>query len=222
VCGWLFRVYGVAREPATSFDVSDVRMMGRSALWMRRSHVTVGLGLAGVAIASVAARPATVERPASALIAGMPHVRQKPDFCGEACVAMVLRKLGVAADQDDVFAATGLDPRLGRGAFTRELADAVEKLGFRPSQVWYEVAPACAERELSALVDAMVADLARGVPSIVCTRFDESPRAPEHFRLVLGYDRDRDEIVFHDPALADGAYRRMARARFVRLWPLKY
>src|SRR5262249_18790494 len=57
---------------------------------------------------------------------------------------------------------------------------------------------------------------------IVCTRFDESPRASEHFRLVLGYDRGRDEIVYHDPALADGAYRRMPRALFVKLWPLKY
>jgi hypothetical protein len=189
---------------------------------MRRSHLAVGVGLASLAVASVAARPAAVDRPPSALIAGMPHVRQKPDFCGEACVAMALRKLGVPADQDDVFDAAGVDPLLARGAFTRELADAVERLGFRPSPVWYTVAPGRAERELGALLDGMVADLARGVPSIVCTRFDESPRATEHFRLVLGYDRDRDEIVFHDPALADGAYRRMPRARFLGLWPLKY
>jgi hypothetical protein len=189
---------------------------------MQRSHLAVGVVIASLAITSVAARPAAIERPPSALIAGMPHIRQKPDFCGEACVAMVLRKLGFPADQDDVFDVAGVDPRLARGAFTRELADAAERLGFRPSPVWYSVAPGRAERELAALLDGMVADLARGVPSIVCTRFDESPRTTEHFRLVLGYDRDRDEIVFHDPALADGAYRRMPRARFLGLWPLKY
>ena len=189
---------------------------------MRRSHLVVGFLVAGVGAASLAARPAAVERRGSALIAGVPHVRQKPDFCGEACVAMVLGKLGYAADQDDVFDAAGLDPLEARGVHTRELADAVERLGFRPTRTWYSVAPARADRELGALLEEMYADLDRGVPSIVCTRFDESPRASEHFRLVLGYDRGRDEIVYHDPALADGAYRRMPRALFVKLWPLKY
>jgi hypothetical protein len=189
---------------------------------MRRSHVTAMFLFAGLVAASVAARPGEVERPGAALIQGVPHVQQKPDFCGEACVAMVLRKLGFAVDQDDVFDASGLDPLLARGAHTRELADAVERLGFHPSRVWHSVAPARAERDLAALLEAMYADLDRGVPSIVCTRFDERPRASEHFRLVLGYDRTRDEIVFHDPALADGAYRRIHRARFLKLWPLKY
>ena len=31
---------------------------------------------------------------ADALIKDVPHVAQKPDFCGEACVEMVLKKLG--------------------------------------------------------------------------------------------------------------------------------
>jgi len=34
------------------------------------------------------------------LIAEVPHVRQKPDFCGEACAEMMLRKLGHELDQD--------------------------------------------------------------------------------------------------------------------------
>ena len=189
---------------------------------MRRSQLVVGFVCVGAAVASLAARPAPAPRPGSALIAGVPHIRQKPDFCGEACVAMVLGKLGYAADQDDVFDAAGLDPLSGRGVHTYELADAVERLGFKPTRIWYSVAPARAEREIAALLEEMYADLARGVPSIVCTRFDERPRASEHFRLVLGFDRGRDEIVYHDPALADGAYRRMPRALFVKLWPLKY
>jgi hypothetical protein len=196
--------------------------MMRFAGTLGRRHLVVGIGLAA-ATATAFAVPATP--PASALITGVPHVRQRPDFCGEACVAMALRKLGYAADQDDVFAATGLDPLLGRGAYTRELAKAVEHLGFRAGPVWTYVSPANAEREMGAALEALYADLARGVPSVVCMRFDESPRAPEHFRLVLGFDRARDEIVFHDPAVdpgAGGAYRRMPRARFLRLWPLKY
>jgi hypothetical protein len=100
---------------------------------MRRSGVIVGLVSAGLVLASLAARPASVDRRGSALIEGVPHIRQKPDFCGEACVAMALRKLGYAADQDDVFDAAGLSPLLARGVHTRELADAVEGHGIKPN-----------------------------------------------------------------------------------------
>jgi hypothetical protein len=40
--------------------------------------------------------------------------------------------------------------------------------------------------------------------------------------LVLGYDSKKDEIIYHEPAEAAGAYRRMKRAKFLELWPLKY
>jgi hypothetical protein len=182
--------------------------------------------LAALAMAAAAAAPtpatATGPLPDRVLIEGVPHVRQEPDFCGEACVAMYLAKLGHAADQRAVFDRTGLDPRLGRGAYTAELKRAVEAIGFRPGAVWFHVAPARAERELSALLDGLSADLARGVPSIVCMRYAEKAGAPEHFRLILGYDGARGEVIYHEPAEAGGAYRRMSRARFLSLWPLKY
>src|SRR5687767_7870446 len=59
---------------------------------------------------------------------GIPHVKQRPDFCGEACAEMALKKLGSAIDQDDVFALGGIDAALGRGLHTRELAAALEKV----------------------------------------------------------------------------------------------
>ncbi|MEI6218717.1 MAG: hypothetical protein WCP86_07435 [bacterium] len=51
------------------------------------------------------------------IIKDFPHVKQKPDFCGEACVEMVLKKLGFTMDQDYVFDKAGLDPALGRGCY---------------------------------------------------------------------------------------------------------
>ena len=36
---------------------------------------------------------AVVFAEAPIVVEGIPHVRQKPDFCGEACVEMVLRKM---------------------------------------------------------------------------------------------------------------------------------
>ena len=50
----------------------------------------------------------------SVTIAGIPHVKQKPDFCGEACAEMWLRKQQATVDQDYVYDQSGLDPLLGR------------------------------------------------------------------------------------------------------------
>ena len=58
----------------------------------------------------------------SVLIKDVPHVLRKPDFCGEACAEMVLARLGKKFSQDDVFNLSGVDPALGRGCYTAELA----------------------------------------------------------------------------------------------------
>jgi len=186
---------------------------------MRRLGCGVWLGLAALLLSGAARQD---NRPPAVLIAGVPHIRQEPDFCGEACVAMYLRKLGYAVDQRAVFDRAGLDPRLGRGVNTPELKRAVEAFGFRPGPVWHQIAARDAAAALAREQDAMFADLARGIPSIVCMHYDRSPSSPEHFRLVLGFDRATDEIIYHEPGQDQGAYKRMPSARFRELWPLKY
>jgi hypothetical protein len=161
-------------------------------------------------------------RPGDVLIADVPHVLQKPDFCGEACVEMYLHKLGSPIDQDAVFAEGGVDPALGRGLFTPELKRALERIGFRPGAVWYAVSADDPSPGLARLWEEMHRDLLAGVPSIVCTRFDDSAHSTEHFRLVLGFDADKSEVIYHDPAIPGGAYLRMSLERFLGLWPLKY
>ena len=145
------------------------------------------------------------ERPAyaSVRIAAVPHVKQKPDFCGEACAAMYLTKLGYRINQDDVFDQGGVDPELGRGCHTRELSRALTRIGFQPGTVWFSVQAARAAAELKTHFRALHADLMAGVPNIVCMRYDESPDATEHFRLILGYDNKTDEVLYHEPAVAD-------------------
>jgi hypothetical protein len=154
------------------------------------------------------------------LVRGVPHVQQKPDFCGEACLAMYLKRLGKAGDQDWVFEQTGVDPRLGRGAYTAELVRAARRIGFNTGDVWYKVPVARAAAGLDEQFRALHADLGRGIPSIVCTHYDDRPGSSEHFRLVLGYDARRDEVVYHEPAVAAGSYKRMKRPEFLKLWPL--
>jgi len=158
----------------------------------------------------------------SVLIRDVPHVTQKPDFCGEACAEMYLRKLKVPVDQDFVFDQSGLDPALGRGCYTRDLARALEKIGFRIGRVWFEVPARGSQKSLDRQFAGMHADLSAGIPSIVCMHYDDRPDTTEHFRLVLGYDARTGEVIYHEPAEEDGGYRRMARKKFLDLWPLKY
>lgn len=158
----------------------------------------------------------------SVKIDAIPHVRQKPDFCGEACAAMYLRKLGVEVDQDFVYDQSKLNPGLGRGCYTKELATALQRIGFEVGTVWYHVPAKAESKALDDQFTALHQDLQRGQASIICMRFAEGPAASEHFRLIVGYDAKTDEVLFHEPAENDGAYRRMTRKQLLSLWPLKY
>ena len=61
---------------------------------MRRLGRGVWIGLAVLALSGATRPGEPTLRPPRVLIGGVPHIRQHPDFCGEACVAMALRQLG--------------------------------------------------------------------------------------------------------------------------------
>jgi len=152
-----------------------------------------------------------------AMIFGVPHVVQKPDFCGEASAEMYLRKLGENMDQDYIFDRSGADPSEGRGVYAAELATALEKIGFEVGPVWI---PLDDEDQLDSEFRALHADLVDQIPSIVCMHTSEE-NGDEHFRLVLGYDSRDDTVVYHEPAREDGSYMKMERERFMELWALQ-
>jgi Peptidase_C39 like family/Protein of unknown function (DUF1570) len=158
----------------------------------------------------------------STLIENVPHVLQKPDFCGEACAEMFLSKLGKPIDQDFVFDQSGVDPMEARGCYTRGLSTALRRIGFNVGEGVYSVSAADAERQIEANFREVHADLMRGVPTILCMHYDDKPNTTEHFRLILGYDAATDEVIYHEPAVRNAAYRRMKRSMLNKLWPLKY
>lgn len=160
------------------------------------------------ALALVLAAYPTVE------LKGFTHVKQRPDFCGEADVEMAMKRLGHTVTQDQVFALANVDPALGRGAVTNELATALRALGVEPGKVWYH---GDAETQWQALH----ADLLKGDPSIVCMHYSDEPKTTEHFRLVTGYDAATDEVVYQEPAEDDGGNRRMKRDLFLKLWTFR-
>src|SRR4051794_28407375 len=156
------------------------------------------------------------------LIQNVPHVKQRPDFCGEACVEMVLRKLGKRGDQNYVFDMCGLDPAEGRGCYSADLVRALKRIGFTPGDVFFNINVAHADDEIEVQWKLLHADLVRGILSIVCMHYDASPKTTEHMRLVVGYRAATDEVIYLDPAEQGPGYRRMKRAAFLSLWPLKY
>ncbi len=165
--------------------------------------------------------PALAHADSSVLLHGFPFAQQKPDFCGEADVEMAMGHYGYTVSQDEVFAASKVDPALGRGVWTKELAGALRALHVEPGPVWGSI-DAGSSKQLGRQWDALVDDLKRGVPSIVCMHYDDSPDTTEHFRLVTGYDAKSDEVVYQEPAEANGADRRMKRELFFKLWPFHY
>ncbi|BBM88070.1 C39 family peptidase [Candidatus Uabimicrobium amorphum] len=158
----------------------------------------------------------------STLITDVPHIKQKPDFCGEACAAMYLQKLGTKIDQDDVFNLSTLDASLGRGCYTPELATSLKEMGFKVGRIWYKAQGPNFNIGIHQQWNKLYQDLLRGTPSIVCMHYSDEPHTTEHFRLVLGYDAKKDTVIYHEPAEKRGAYKRMKRSLFLKLWPLKY
>ena len=185
-----------------------------------------GLSMQGthLAAACVVSVVSSLSSPAvgaeSMLIRDVPHIEQKQDFCGEACAAMYLKKLGKRYDQDAVFNAANVDPLLGRGCHTAELNRALKAIGFDTGSVWNRVPTNT--KAVRRQWRALYADLEKGFPSIVCMHYNDRPDTTEHFRLVLGYDQTTDELIYHEPATKGGAYQRMAVSTFIKLWPLKY
>jgi hypothetical protein len=158
---------------------------------------------------------------ASVLISDAPHVEQRPDFCGEACAEMGLRRLGIPITQDQIFTLSGVDPMKGRGLVTDELAATLRKLGFDVGTVWNHIDPSKAPEQLEAQWAALHADLERGIPSIICGWSSFGEGRTQHMRLVVGYDRARDEVLYEEPAQSSAELGRMKRSDFMRLWTFK-
>jgi hypothetical protein len=159
--------------------------------------------------------------PAAYRLPDVPHVRQKPDFCGEACVEMALRHFHQPGTQDDVFTWSKTPRSENRGAWTKELKLAVEHAGFDPGPVWISVPARGADERMSALLDEALSDLRAGYPSILCMHFSSDADAPEHFRLLVGYEDSGQTLLFEDPAKDTGPTR-FTREELLRIWPLKY
>ncbi|MBN2528378.1 MAG: C39 family peptidase [Deltaproteobacteria bacterium] len=159
----------------------------------------------------------TTPQYSSILIPNVPHIQQKNDFCAEACATMVLQKLGENVDQDYIFDRAGVPATEARGLYASELAFALEQIGFDVGAIW---TPHSDEADLDKAFSRLHGDLLSMIPSIVLMHTSKT-NPDEHFRLVLGYDAVGDNVIYHEPADANGAYQTMPRTTFLELWSIQ-
>ena len=140
----------------------------------------------------------------------VPYIRKKPDFGGEACLAMVLQNKGLPVDQNWVFNHSGVDPILGRGCVTPELINVAKAAGLNIGPVWYDTNTDAA---LNQCWSDLLRDIVNDDPIVVVTHDSQNI---ERFVLVLGYDAPKDELIFHNPNVDRGQSQRMDRAQFIK------
>ncbi|MBN2341183.1 MAG: C39 family peptidase [Deltaproteobacteria bacterium] len=153
----------------------------------------------------------------SIVISNVPHIQQKRDFCAEACAAMYLQKLGENMDQDYIFDRAEVPATKARGLYASELAFALAQIGFDTGEIW---TPHSDETDLEKAFTRLHGDLLSMIPSIVLMHTSKT-NPDEHFRLILGYDAAGDNVIYHEPAEKNGAYKQMPRTTFLELWSIQ-
>ena len=146
----------------------------------------------------------------SATPPAVPYIRKKPDFGGEACLAMALQNKGLQVDQDWVFDHSGVDPTQGRGCVTPELVKVAQLAGLDIGQVWYD---ANTEATLQQCWTSLLRDIVNDNPVVVVTHDSQNI---ERFVLVLGYDAPKDQLIFHNPNVDGGQSQAMDRISFIK------
>ena len=128
------------------------------------------------------------------------HEKQKPDYCGEACVAMAAAYLGKSVTQDAVNAAGGLDGK--RGVYSNELEKAISDLKLKTAPI----AAAFADRsDDDALFDRwrLIQALDRGHPVLLGIWADYENKSAnfnfDHFVLLVGYDLTKQAMIIDNP-----------------------
>jgi len=139
---------------------------------------------AGDAPAPVSATAPAGLSPASAGIElAVPIVVQRPERCGPAALAMVLRFHGATAEQV-ALADSAYDPAL-RGALITDLAASARRAGFDA-------------RVEQLNEDSLVTLLHQKHPPILLYRRGIGPMSPQHYGVLVGWDRNRGRWILHD------------------------
>lgn len=178
--------------------------MRRSA--SRALAILAGLGLmAGGLGAAQISRYRKTEPKKGHLIRTVPYEKWlKINFCGPACLAMVLNALDGGRPFSQRAIAGEIFDSGSQATYNSELVLYPRTLGFESYSF---------QGSLQALKDLVEKD----IPVIVLTKTVKR-LAKGHYRVVIGFDDDRGQIIFHDPLF--GARRAMKVGDFLKVWEM--
>ncbi len=168
----------------------------------------VALLIAASATALSAAQVFKYGRPApakGAFVAGVPSESWiERNYCGPACLAMVLNfwERGRRFDQKTI--ATEIYDAEAQASYNSEMVLYPRARGF---QAW------SFQGDLGTLRSLLLA----GIPAVVLTR-PVKQIGKGHYRVVVGIDDERRQVVFHDPFF--GPLRAMRFKDFLKVWEL--
>ncbi|HIE09824.1 MAG TPA: hypothetical protein EYP65_08255 [Armatimonadetes bacterium] len=145
--------------------------------------------------------------PQRAFVEGVPYIPQThPNTCGASALAMALRWAGIDISEGDIVKTY---PKIKRtGFYIPWLWEFSGRLGLKTEHgqgherivKWW---------------------LCKGRPVIVF-QFSDLKRRRPHFRVVIGYDEEKEHFIVHDPAPQLGPNYAIPYALFERLWKLPF
>ncbi|MDD8013363.1 MAG: C39 family peptidase [Acidobacteriota bacterium] len=128
----------------------------------------------------------------------------KRNYCGPACLAMVLNYWE------------------GKGSFsqqkiTDDIFDSENQATYNSEMVLYPRSKGFASYSFQGDLRILKEVVARGIPVIALTKpIKQIPKG--HYRVVIGYDDDKDQVIFHDPFF--GSRYAMSSKNFLKVWEL--
>jgi tetratricopeptide (TPR) repeat protein len=128
----------------------------------------------------------------------------KRNYCGPACLVMVLNywdKTRVASQKK----------------IAEEIYDSENQATYNSEMVLYPRSKGLASYSFQGNLRILKDVVANGIPVIVLTKaIKQIPKG--HYRVVIGFDEDKDLIIFHDPFF--GGRHAMTSKTFMNVWEL--
>lgn len=168
--------------------------------------VLVGLGLMAPTLFSAQIFKYRKARPENGhLIQTVPFEKWlKMNYCGPACLTMVLNSWDEARSFSQRKIADEIFDSEGRATYNSELVLYPRTKGFESYSF---------QGNLEILKDLIKKD----IPVIVLTKTIKQV-AKGHYRVIIGFDDDEDQIIFHDPFF--GGRNAMKAKTFMKVWEL--
>ena len=128
----------------------------------------------------------------------------KRNYCGPACLAMVLNYW----DETRSF---------NQQKITDEIYDSESQATYNSEMVMYPRSKGFESYSFQGNLGILKDVVAKGIPVIVLTKTIKQI-AKGHSRVVIGFDDDKDQIIFHDPFF--GGRHAMKSKNFMKVWEL--